>query len=265
MTISRVIERSKARAAAAVLVICLGIGLALATTAYADPNVLWNIVHTRCVPNEEQRANPAPCRLVDLSHGEQNGYVVLKDLVGVAQFLLIPTARVTGIESPALLAPGAPNYFAYAWRSRTYVDGALHRALPRDAVALAINSVSGRSQNQLHIHIDCVRGDIRATLKRKEAAIGVRWAALGAPLAGHTYLAMKVAGADLDQANPFKLLADGVPGARQDMGRHTLVGVGATLSGGNPGFIILDDHANPAAGDDASGEELQDHACAVAR
>jgi len=263
MIISRATPRLKSRAAAAVLAICLG--LVLAATAFADPNVLWNIVHTKCVPNEQQHGNPAPCRLVDLSSGEQNGYVVLKDLVGATQFLLIPTARVTGIESPLLLAPGAPNYFAYAWRSRAYVGGILKKTLPREDVSLAINSVTGRSQNQLHIHIDCVRGDVRAILKQAQSIIGDHWGAVGAPLAGHTYLAMKVAGADLDQVNPFTLLADGVPGARADMGHHTLVVVGATLSDGRPGFILLDDHTNPAAGDDASGEELQDHACAIAK
>lgn len=260
-----VIVRFRSRVRAAALAAGLGIGLVLAAAASADPDALWNIVHTKCVPNEQQHGDPAPCRLVDLRNGEQNGYVVLKDRAGATQFLLIPTARVTGIESPALLASGAPNYFAYAWRSRTYVDGILRKPLPRDDVSLAINSVSGRSQNQLHIHIDCVRGDVRAILKQSEPAVGDRWAALGAPLAGHTYLAMKAAGADLDQINLFTLLAGGVPGARQDMGHHTLVVVGTTLSDGRPGFIILDDHANAAAGDDASGEELQDHACAVAR
>jgi CDP-diacylglycerol pyrophosphatase len=260
-----VIARFRSRTAAAALVACAGIGLIVAATAFADPNALWTIVHTKCVPNEQQQGNPAPCRLVDLSRGEQRGYVVLKDLVGATQFLLIPTARVTGIESPALLAPDAPNYFAYAWRSRRYVEGALRKAMPRDDIALAINSISGRSQNQLHIHIDCVRDDIHAALTQKAATIGDRWAPLGAPLAGHAYLAMKVAGADLDHANPFTLLADGVAGARQDMGHHTLVVVGATFSGGHPGFILLDDHANPTAGDDASGEELQDHACGIAK
>jgi CDP-diacylglycerol pyrophosphatase len=262
---SRVFARVRSRTSAAALVVCLGIGLVLAATASADPNALWNIVHTKCVPNEQQHGDPAPCRLVDLSRGEQNGYVVLKDLVGATQFLLIPTARVSGIESPALLAPGAPNYFADAWRSRTYVDAILQKALPRDDISLAINSISGRSQNQLHIHVDCVRGDVHALLKQHEMAIGAHWAALGDPLAGHNYLAMKVEGANLDQINPFTLLADGVPGARQDMGYHTLVVVGATFSTGRPGFFVLDDRANPAAGDDASGEELQDHACAIGK
>jgi CDP-diacylglycerol pyrophosphatase len=35
--------------------------------------------------------------------------------------------------------------------------------------------------------------------------------------------------------------------------------------GGTPGFILLADRADLPAGDFASGEELQDHDCAVLR
>ena len=74
---------------------------------------------------------------------------------------------------------------------------------------------------------------------------------------------MRITGETLAGQNPFKLLARGVPGARADMGRHTLVVVGMLFAGDVPGFIMLDDHADPAHGDWGSGEELQDHACAL--
>ena len=48
------------------------------------------------------------------------------------------------------------------------------------------------------------------------------------------------------------------------MGMHTLVLVGETFADGSNGFVLLDDHADLLAGDRASGEELQDHSCAVA-
>ena len=66
---------------------------------------------------------------------------VLKDLVGTTQYLLIPTARVTGIESPEILSPGAPNYFQSAWEAKSFVDQRAGWTLPRDWVSLAINSV----------------------------------------------------------------------------------------------------------------------------
>ena len=34
-----------------------------------------------------------------------------------------------------------------------------------------------------------------------------------------------------------------------------------TFAGGMPGFILLDNHADPAMGDMGNGEALQDHAC----
>ena len=89
-----------------------------------DPDALWKLVHDKCVPDQRQNGNPAPCAVVDLREGDAKGYAVLKDLVGATQYLLIPTARVPGIESPLLLAPEAPNYFADAWRERGYTERA---------------------------------------------------------------------------------------------------------------------------------------------
>ena len=229
-----------------------------------DPDALWKIVHEQCIPEQQQNSDPAPCALVDLRQGEAKGYVVLKDRVGATQYLLIPTARVPGIESALLLAPGAPNYFADAWRERGYTERAAQHPLPRQAISLAINSAFGRSQNQLHIHIDCIRTDVAEVLQRQLAAIGDSWAPLSEPLVGHHYWAMRVPADTLDGANPFMLLADGVPGARMAMGEQTLVVVGAEFAGGYPGFIILTDRVNFATGNKASGEELQDHDCTLA-
>jgi CDP-diacylglycerol pyrophosphatase len=135
--------------------------------------------------------------------------------------------------------------------------------MPRDSMSLAINSDVGRTQNQLHIHIDCIRADVRQVLLSQRSAIGPRWAPLKVLLRHHRYRAMRITGETLAGQNPFKLLARGVPGARADMGRHTLVVVGMLFDGDVPGFILLDDHADPSHGDWGSGEELQDHACAL--
>lgn len=237
--------------------------LAAAPAARADPDVLWKIVHEHCVPNE-QHGSPAPCALVDLHDGVAGGWGVLKDISGATQYLVIPTARVTGIEDPHLLQPGVPNYFAAAWRERGYTERAAGHALPRDALSLAVNSPFGRSQNQLHIHIDCIRRDVRDALRHLFARIGDRWAPLPAPLARHRYWAMRVIAEDLGSADPFKLLADKKPGAAAAMNRQTLVVTGAAF-GGRPGFILLASQLDLAHGNHASGEELQDHACALAR
>ncbi len=234
-----------------------------AVPVQADPNALWNIVHGQCVPNEQQHADPKPCAEVDLESGLTGGFAVLKDIRGATQFLLISTKKISGIESSALLAPSATNYFAEAWRARRLVEKALGHAMPRDTLSLAINSELARSQKQLHIHIDCVRADIRDELRRERSEIGRRWRPLPVLLEGHRYRAMRVSGSTLAGHDPFKLLAWGVPGARGDMGRHTLVVIGMRYVHDVPGFVILDDRTDPAHGDDAGGEELQDHACAL--
>lgn len=223
--------------------------------AAADPDVLWRIVSDQCVPHQRMTGDPAPCTLVN----DDRGYALLKDIDGAAQYLLIPTERISGIESPELLAPDATNYFAAAWQARYLVEDRLGRTVPRDWLSLAINSEFARSQNQLHIHMDCLRADVHDALTAHAADIGPTWAPLPVSLVGGPYSAIAVAGEDLGAVNPFQLLADGIPGARADMGRRTLVVVGATLSDGQPGFIVLAGLVDLAAGDTGGGEATQDH------
>lgn len=239
--------------------------LAVAGPARAeDADALWKIISQKCLPNEREYGQPAPCAVVDLKDGDAHGYVVLKDRVGATQFLVMPTAKITGIEDPAVLAPGAANYFADAWRERHFTIDAADHELRRDELSLAVNSVYGRSQNQLHIHIDCVAPAVKAALGRRIAAVGDKWAPFPEPLAGHRYRAMRVDGEAL-AANPFLLLADGVAGARAAMGKETLVVVGASFAAGRPGFVVLDTTADAATGNRGNGEELQDHSCALAK
>jgi CDP-diacylglycerol pyrophosphatase len=233
--------------------------VAALTARASDPSGLWHVVHDRCVPNEQQNHDPAPCTQVDLAHG----YVVLKDYIGSRQFLLIPTARVSDIEDKAILAPDALNYWDAAWQERRYVEQRAGHALPRDFLSLAINSTTGRSQDQLHIHVDCLRSDVHAAQLQHQAVIGAQWSNFPVPLAGHRYRAMRLSGAELGTVNPFNLLSSDVPQA--DMGKHTLVLAGADFAPDQPGFILLDDHADLITGDFGSGETLQDHDCALAR
>lgn len=246
--------RKRAAAVAAVLS-CWWVG---AVSAQADPDALWNIVHNQCVPDLYVHHDPAPCSQVDMSRGEAHGWVVFKDSEGERQYLLMPTARISGIESPELLQAGATNYFAAAWQARAFVEQRAGGTVPRDWMSLAINSAVSRTQNQLHIHIDCLRSDVRDTVDSYAGRVGPAWAPFPIPLAGHTYWAMTVPGVELE-VNPFTLLADGLPGAREDMGSYTLVVVGADDVGGAPGFVVLADRADGETGDFAGGEQLQDH------
>jgi CDP-diacylglycerol pyrophosphatase len=201
---------------------------------------------------------------VDAANRGAAGYAVLKDRAGRYQYLVLPLARVTGIESPALQAAGTPNYFADAWTARLYVEAALHATQPRDVLSLVVNAAASRSQDQLHIHVDCVRPDVHAALLRLLPVITGRWRPLPAPLppGGHAYWARWVDGETL-AIDPFKSLASSLP-AGDAMARHSLAVVGARSAAGRPGFILLSGHADRHGGDRGSGDELQDLACSIA-
>ena len=235
---------------------------AFASPARADPNALWRIVHGECVPHVEAGLGPKPCERVDLDGGVAQGVAILKDLVGVSQMLAIPTRRVTGIEDPQMLAPNAPPVFAVAWSAKTLVEGRLHRELPREAVGLAINSKWARSQEQLHVHVDCMAIPVMKALAEYASAFDSQWRAMTVPLQGRVYFARRVDSADLADVAPLKLLADGLEGARAHMGAYSLAAVGAAFDG-KPGFVLLADQFSLEGGGHA--EDLQDHDCAIAR
>ena len=184
-----------------------------------DPDALWKIVDGQCVPDQKERANPAPCAEVSVASGADSGFAVLKDNAPSKpyHYLLIPTRRITGIESPSLLAPDAPGYFQDAFAARSYVANAVHAALAPDMIGLAVNAANFRSQNQLHIHIDCVRPEVRAALKAQEPKLADRWAELDFGSPDGAYLAMRLSADAFARANPLLLLADGVAGAREHM------------------------------------------------
>lgn len=87
--------------------------------------------------------------------------MVLKDRNGPLQYLLMPTAKITGIESPQVLQPDTANFFALAWQARHFMADKLGKPIDDAAISLAINSEYGRTQNQLHIHISCLQPAVK--------------------------------------------------------------------------------------------------------
>jgi CDP-diacylglycerol pyrophosphatase len=251
------------------LVFCLFIlGIAatfvfVAAIKAADSSALWKIVHDKCVVDQKTNQRPQPCETVDLTDGEANGSAVLKDLIGATQFLLIPTRRIAGIESPDLLAPGAPNYWRAAWAARQFVFKRAGHELPRDAIGLAINSAVARSQDQLHIHIDCVFPEVRDRIGQHIDEIGDNWSASTSELKGRKYSARRLLSTDLQGADPFKILADGIEAAGADMALETLVVIGARFAPDQDGFVLLADKADLSGSDRPHGENLLDHSCAI--
>ncbi|MBU7443226.1 CDP-diacylglycerol diphosphatase [Paraburkholderia fungorum] len=236
--------------------------LALACTAAAcarlaaiDSNALWKIVDVRCVPSQQATGTPGQCTVVNLD----KRYAILKDIVGRSQHLLIPTDRVTGIESPFILAPNAPDYWDDAWTSRLYVEKSVKQTLPDNQLGLEINSQFRRSQNQLHIHIDCMQGKISDALARHAQDTPGEWH--WDTLDGQRYRIMRVT--SLTQAdNPFRIVARDNPNS-QAMAMQTVLVTGAGPSAKQDGWLIVNSGLDIDNGS-GTAEGLLDHACRVA-
>lgn len=220
-------------------------------SSHAD--ALWKIVSQQCVPNMEANHDPQPCIEVNT----QAGFVVYKDIHGPLQYLLMPTAKISGIESPQILAANSPNYFLDAWQARHFMADKYGAPIDDANISLTINSKYGRSQNQLHIHISCLKPQIKAALAAHEADFSPQWQPLPGGLLGHDYLARRTTATELQHLGAFRLLADEVTGAKNQMGSYGL----AMTALPNGEFLLLASQADLTKLHHASVEELQDHQC----
>ena len=244
-------------------VACLGISLTflIGIAFSADPDALWRKVQDECVPNQQINGNPAPCKEVNLSEGVERGFVVIKDesVRKPHSYMLIPTRRITGIEDGKIFEPAAQNYFEAAWGVRSFVSESVKARLTRDMIGLAVNSLHDRSQNQLHIHIDCVRPEIRNILRENEETLTAVWSNLYLPPPDHPYMVMKIEREELHGTNPFQLLAESIPDIKEHLDLETLVLIGAEFKNGKPGFYLLSSRRTDQFR--AHGEDLLDPLC----
>ena len=236
---------------AALVVASAAAALFAAAASCANRDALREIVQGQCLPHWHEQHSAAPCLEVHLDAAADSGYAVLADRKGGAHFLLIPTPTISGIESPALEAPGAPSYFQAAWRAHERLDGVIGRPVPARLVGLAVNPLHARGQDQLHIHIECLRPDVYETLVRQAGHISSSWSPV--TLGGASYWVRSIS-SNLDVDDPFKVLAAHPPQGDRGMSDYTLVVTGPPA--GDRGFLML-------ASASAAGELLLDSSCAA--
>ncbi|CNC71935.1 CDP-diacylglycerol pyrophosphatase [Yersinia intermedia] len=220
---------------------------------FSNADALWKIVSQQCVPHMVAEHNPQPCVAADIPAG----FVVYKSNVGPLQYLLMPTAKISGMESPQLLTNSSPNYFLDAWQARHFMADKYGAPIDDADISLTINSKYGRSQDHLHIHISCLKPQVKAALAAQEANFRQQWQPLPAGLLGHDYLVRRTTAAELQHSGAFRLLADEVAGAKDNMGRYGL----AMTALPDGAFLLLASQASLTKLHRASVEELQDHDC----
>ncbi|MBV8409963.1 MAG: CDP-diacylglycerol diphosphatase [Alphaproteobacteria bacterium] len=192
-------------------------------------------------------SNPG-CRLYD----QANQYVIIKDNARdkPRAYLIVPTVKVTGIEDPLVLSRPVVDFWQYGWaRSATYPGR------PASDTALAINSADGRTQNQLHIHISCVRHDVKdILLGSKISSYPGRAITLRLPPQQHIYQVVRADGLG-GSLSPFVLIHDS-PAGRTNMANQSIAVVGSSRAGE---YFVLS--TTYAADNPAFAEELLDQSC----
>ena len=217
---------------------------------------LWRVVET-CVLNQRTTGSPFPCLAVDPA----GGTAVLRAPFRQTHIVTMPTARVSGVEDARLGRPGSPNYFQAAWQARRFVEAEVGRPLDRTDIGLAVNSRLTRSQDQLHIHVDCLEAQAKGMLAKLVPSLSTqRWSPDALRFAGQPYAARLVEGPDLAAVDVFALAAE-LPAVQARPGRSTLAAVGVTLPDGKPGFAVLAGLSEPRRALQSTAEDLLDHSC----
>lgn len=224
-------------------------------------DALWNIVSNQCVPKKIQGQKPEPCDEVTFVKGQEQGYVVLKDRNGPLQYLLMPVAKITGVESPEILTTNEPNYMYESWVARSYMIKRYGAAIPDDEISLAINSQLGRSQNHLHVHISCIRPDVKKIINNNLSKITSKWSNLSVEIFNHKYRVIKITEAELKQKNIFSLVAEDISDGPENMNQFGVAMLAVKNNKKSHDFVVMTSRADLLKLNRGSVEEIQDHLC----
>jgi CDP-diacylglycerol pyrophosphatase len=232
----------------------IGLRLVAAENASAsDRGDLWRVVHDLCAPMDRVVSLPLPCLKIDRAEG----IAVVRAPYDITRIIIVPTRKVSGVESPLLLRDDGKNLWSYAWRNRDEVTAAAGRSLAWSDIGMAVNSRYSRTQDQLHIHVDCVDARLKRALQARTPR-GDGWFDLDLRPWADRYRVKRIDAAGIDR-NIFKMIADELPGAKARMGEQSVAVVGYGAETGEHGFIVMD------AGGGGHAEELLDHQCLADR
>lgn len=218
---------------------------------HSNSHALWQIVSQRCIPGSKVHQQTNPCAKVEL----KQGYVLIKDRVGVLQYLLIPTERISGVGSTSVLKASTPNFFSQAWEERKMLSYRYGERIDDQTLSLAINSRWGRTQDQLHIHISCLKPEVAQQIQAFQANITQQWQKI--ILVNHPYQIRLISRQQLAQQSPFRIVAHELPRAKLHMEDYGI----AMVSLGKQQLALLAIQTQWWRGILGASEELQDHSC----
>lgn len=168
----------RVRVLVAAVLFLAAVSTPLSACAAGDRTILWAIV-TNCVdvssmdycatclwPRVDSTCpHKSECRNTTEVWAESADFVALRDVkmcgcpAGFVHGLVIPRARVTGVEDPRW----PDGIWTFAWT-------VARRHMGNDPeIALAVNPMAQRSQDQLHVHLLRLRGDARQRIAQRPA------------------------------------------------------------------------------------------------
>lgn len=221
-----------------------------AQTAQINRDLLWATVKL-CVAAKRTVGAALPCETVDLGTAGRPGVALLHVPGQKTHFVLSPVDDIAGLEAPRLLGPDGAVIFRAAWSARQRVVDSSDHPIVLSDVGLAINSAMARSQDHLHVHLDCIGSKIRSALRR--TPVEADWTWLPESIGGRRYLARRVRPDGMAALNPFGLLSGYLPDPRLIM-QSSLAAVPAE---GGGLYLIADVRPN------ALTERLLDHNCSA--
>lgn len=168
----------RVRVLVAAVLFLAAVSTPLSACAAGDRTILWAIV-TNCVdassadycaiclwPRVDSMCpHKSECRNTTEVWAESADFVALRDVkmcgcpAGFVHGLAIPRARVTGVEDPRR----PDGIWTFAWTvARSHMGN-------DPDIALAVNPLAQRSQDQLHVHLLRLRGDARQRIAQRPA------------------------------------------------------------------------------------------------
>ena len=251
---------SLARLAVALVVSNLALSPTDVAAGLFARDALWLTVQA-CRTDFKLIGSPFPCLQVDLTGGDERGYVVLKSPFGPLDIILTPTRRVVGIEDPWLQLPDAPDYFEAAWRARAIIKDARGAARGLDNAALAVNSALTRSQDQFHIHIGCLAPPIRRWLPGLVAGLpSGEWARLDVAMAGSSFRALRLGRTDLAGVKPVRLAAQELAG-KASLARLSILVAQIRVAGADELVLLASTASASGSLGSGSAEDMIDPGC----
>ncbi|CAG9182922.1 CDP-diacylglycerol pyrophosphatase [Cupriavidus laharis] len=218
---------------------------------------LWQHVQERCLVTEQARH--ADCAVVD----RERGLVLYKDAIGASHYLVIPDHKVTGVDDPALWEGETRNQWAFGWEVRGIVGKAIGKHVPDDLVGLAVNSRASRSQDQLHIHLDCISEAARAFIADIAGKASEGWANFR--FQGKPVRAVLIPSSDSTMRfNAFNAVRKSLAEPERLADRGVFVTY-VMRQDGPSGFMVVDQPVDAASGSTGHASDFLDRACRLGR